>query len=76
MNKPILQSATTRSVAAATAAGTGTVLGVLAWLRGQGWLPWGEDQDEVVAVVVATVVVPLVSRWLKRAVDLYREVVQ
>lgn len=76
MNKPILQSATTRSVATATAAGTGGVLGVLAWLRSQGWLPWDESQDEIMAVVMATVVVPLISRWIKYGVDLYREVTQ
>lgn len=76
MNKPILQSATTRSVATATAAGTGGVLGVLAWLRSQGWLPWDESQDEIMAVLVATVVVPMLSRWIKHLVDLYREVTQ
>lgn len=74
--KPILQSATTKSVAASTVVSVSAVLGAMAWLRSMGWLPWGEGQDEVIAVAVSTVVVPLVSRWIKGLVDSYREVTQ
>lgn len=72
MTKPILQSNTTRSVAASTVVSVSAVLGALAWLRSVGWLPWGEDQDEAVAVVVSTVAVPVVSRWIKAMIDNYR----
>lgn len=67
MNKSIVQSTTTRAVAAGTAAGTGTVLAAVAWLRSIGALPWGEDQDEIAAVFIATLVVPVLSRWIKWA---------
>lgn len=69
MSKGILQSNTTRSVAGATAIGGGGVVGALAWLRSLGALPWGEDQDAVMAVFITTFLVPVLSRWFKRAID-------
>lgn len=69
MSKNILQSNTTRAVAGATAVGGGGVMGLLAWLRSLGALPWGEDQDAAVAVVITTFVVPVLSRLIKRAID-------
>lgn len=69
MQKPILKSNTTRSVAGATAIGGGGVIGALAWLRSLGALPWGEDQDAVMAVFITTFLVPVLSRWFKRAID-------
>ena len=69
MSKSILQSNTTRSVAGATAIGGGGVIGALAWLRSLGALPWGEDQDAVMAVFITTFLVPVLSRWFKRAID-------
>ena len=69
MQKPILKSNTTRSVAGATAIGGGGVIGALAWLRSLGALPWGEDQDAVMAVFVTTFLVPVLSRWFKKAID-------
>lgn len=69
MQKNILQSNTTRSVAGATAIGGGGVIGALAWLRSLGALPWGEDQDAVMAVFVTTFLVPILSRLFKRGID-------
>ena len=69
MSKSILQSNTTRSVAGATAIGGGGVIGALARLRSLGALPWGEDQDAVMAVFITTFLVPVLSRWFKRAID-------
>ena len=69
MNKSILASNTTRSVAGATAIGGGGVIGALAWLRSLGALPWGEDQDAVMAVFVTTFLVPILSRLFKRGID-------
>ena len=69
MSKSILKSNTTRSVAGATAVGGGGVIGALAWLRSLGALPWGEDQDAVMAVFITTFLVPVLSRWFKRAID-------
>jgi len=66
MQKTLLQSRTTRAVAASTLAGGGTIVGVLAFARSQGWLPWDAGADSSVAVVLSTVVVPVVSRFLKK----------
>lgn len=69
MQKNILQSNTTRAVAGATAVGGGGVVGLLAWLRSLGALPWSEEQDPAMAVFISTFVVPVLSRWIKRAID-------
>ena len=69
MQKSILMSNTTRSVAGATAVGGGGVLAALAWFRSMGALPWSEDQDAVMAIFVTTFLVPVLSRWIKRAID-------
>lgn len=69
MQKNILQSNTTRSVAGATVVGGGGLLGVIAWLRAIDALPWGPDHDEMIAVFAATFLVPVLSRWFKKAID-------
>jgi hypothetical protein len=66
--KPILQSNTTKSVATAAAGTTAGVVGLLAWLRATfgDVLPWPPAADWAIATGTNTVIVPLVSRVLKK----------
>ncbi len=57
-----VKSRTTQNVAFGTATGGGVVVAVLAWLRMAGYAFWPAEADAAIAMVVSTVVVPLVSR--------------
>lgn len=65
-SKTVLQSRTTQNVAAATVTTGGTVAGVIAGARAvfPDLIPWNESADVSVAVVITTVIAPLVSRLI------------
>jgi hypothetical protein len=67
MNKSIVKSTTTRSVAASAAGTTAGIIGLLAWVRATfgDAVPWPDGLDTVIVIGANTVVIPLVSRIIK-----------
>ena len=63
--KSIFRSNTTKAVSGAALAGNGFILGTFATLRHLGWLPWSEDMDVTIAIIVSGVVIPSLSRAIK-----------
>lgn len=62
--KPILQSNTTKTVAAAGVVSVGLASGVIAGARGVlGDLPWSADMDQTVAMAATAVLTPIFS-WI------------